>query len=344
MMKTENKPELSIIVPVYNVDEYIRDCLNSIKNQTFKNWECILIDDGSTDFSSKICDSYARKDDRFKVIHQKNKGVSAARNVGIDMSAAPLISFIDPDDFVSLNYFELLISPFSDNNIDVTVSRISTVQENGTESFLGFGSNYISEFIRKNICPRKMTNNTEVINELCENLFSCVSWGKIYKRSLWGEAKFPIGIDLGEDMMTVPAVIIKASGAGNVPDAVYYYRQREKSLLHGTVTKERYEKDLAASQEMVRQLTEYAPQYKQKFKRLKFQYDFGCYMAYIDSNPNAKQSSILFALKDVSGVETYKDFINLMIGKNQDKEEEKTNDYQENGTRKINPGGVQSES
>lgn len=147
MMKTENKPELSIIVPVYNVDEYIRDCLNSIKNQTFKNWECILIDDGSTDFSSKICDSYARKDDRFKVIHQKNKGVSAARNVGIDMSAAPLISFIDPDDFVSPNYFELLISPFSDNNIDVTVSRISTVRENGTESFLGFGSNYISEFI-----------------------------------------------------------------------------------------------------------------------------------------------------------------------------------------------------
>lgn len=322
-MKTVNKPELSIIVPVYNVDEYIRECLDSIKNQSYKNWECILVNDGSTDWSGKICDSYARKDDRFKVIHQVNRGVSAARNVGIDMSAAPFISFIDPDDYISLDYFELLMSPFSNSKVEVTVARFNLVQENGMENSADFCINTFETLLRKNFFPKKMVSNADVVTEICNNLFSCVSWGKVYSKRLWGEAKFPEKIDLGEDMMTVPAVIVKASGAENVPDAIYFYRQREKSLLHGTVTKERYEKDIAASQEMVRQLTEYAPQHKQKFRSLKFMYDVGCYKNYIGSNPDAEQCSTLFALKETSGIESINDFIALVTGKKQNNEEEK---------------------
>ena len=102
-------PELFIIVPTYNVDPYLNACLDSIAAQSFRDWEVILVDDGSTDFSGIICDSCSRKDSRFHVIHQKNAGVSAARNAGIDVATAPLLAFIDPDDFVSTNYFELTL-------------------------------------------------------------------------------------------------------------------------------------------------------------------------------------------------------------------------------------------
>lgn len=342
MMKSENKPELSIIVPVYNVDEYIGECLDSIKNQTYTKWECILVDDGSTDWSGKICDSYAKKDDRFKVIHQANKGVSAARNVGIDISAAPIISFIDPDDFVSVNYFETLMLPFSKNDIDVTVGAFHFVNENGEEGILDRFSASLENKIKTS--RKTMADNVAVIEGVCDNLFSCVSWGKIFRKTLWGKARFPAGIDLGEDMMTVPAVIIKAKGAEIVSDAKYYYRRRKKSLLHGNVTKERFEKDIAASHEMVRQLSAYAPRYHKKFLRLKFLYDCGCYTNYIASNPHTQKGSTLFALKENFGFETYSDFIDLMAGTEQLTEEEKTNDYQENSNRKINPGGVQSEN
>lgn len=95
------RPELSIIVPVYNVEPYLEECLNSVLHQTFLDWECILIDDGSRDWSGYICDNYGKKDKRFKVIHQKNAGVSVARNRGIEFASAPLISFVDPDDYIS---------------------------------------------------------------------------------------------------------------------------------------------------------------------------------------------------------------------------------------------------
>lgn len=126
-------PALSIVLPVYNVDPYVNACLNSIVVQTFRDFECILVDDGSTDFSGVICDSWARKDSRFKVIHQENAGVSAARNVGIEAATAPFLAFIDPDDYISPNYFEALVSDLRRVGADVAVAHIRYVGENGKE-------------------------------------------------------------------------------------------------------------------------------------------------------------------------------------------------------------------
>lgn len=287
-------PELSIIVPVYNVEAYIEVCLNSISEQTFTDWECILIDDGSKDWSGFICDNYSKRDDRFKVVHQKNAGVSAARNVGIELATAPYISFIDPDDYISLNYFEDSITELKRNKAALSIGVTRWITEKGIKypNILGL----FEGEIRKDKY-RYMRTNATVIEALSINFFSCVCWGKIYKRSLWGEARFPVGIDLGEDMMTVPQVIIKAKSAVSVPSATYFYRQRERSLLHGTVTRERFNKDLAASAIMREQLASVSPENKEDFGFLKLFYDIGCCANYVKSGSDEPHGSVLGELQ-----------------------------------------------
>lgn len=114
-----NNPSISVIIPVYNTEPYIRDCLDSVVNQTYANFEVILVDDGSTDQSGTICDEYALKDNRFKVIHQENQGVAIARIVGFDNSRGELIAFIDSDDYVSSDYLEQLSKPILNDGADI---------------------------------------------------------------------------------------------------------------------------------------------------------------------------------------------------------------------------------
>ena len=296
MSDSPNAPELSIIVPVYNVEPWITQCLDSIQRQTFESWECVLVDDGSPDLSGRICDSFARRDNRFRVIHQKNAGVSAARNTGIDAAFAPLLTFIDPDDFISEKYFELLIQEMRRINADIAVSSFFEVESNGNEG--GYQLiNRIERYRRSHSSTKEMIGNAAVVSGVANNTFSCVSWGKVYRCELWGDARFPTGVDLGEDMLTVPGIIIKAKNAVSVPGATYFYRVREKSLLHGTVTPTRLQQDLQASAQMLRQLEEHAPDRKEDFLRLKLQYDIGCAFNFLQSNPSIRRGkSMLYAL------------------------------------------------
>ena len=293
--KLDLPPKLSIVIPVFNVDEWLSDCLKSIQAQTFTAWECLLIDDGSTDISGIICDNFAKRDTRFRVIHQENQGVSKARNVGIKMATASFLTFIDPDDFISTNYFESQITEMQKTKADVSVAAFFETEEDGTEGRYSL-LNVVSQNSREKSYQRFMQNNKMVVDALCGNLFSCVSWGKIFRRSLWAEARFPVGVDLGEDMMTVPAVIVKASSAVSIQEAVYYYRQRRKSLLNGTVSKERLQQDMWASSKMVEQLTAYLPERKEAFEWLKMQYDIGCINSFRKSNPDEPKRSILKTL------------------------------------------------
>lgn len=285
-----NTPQLSVILPIFNVDRWLPECLDSIRAQTFTDWEALLVDDGSTDFSGVMCDNYARRDPRFKVIHQRNRGVSAARNAGIEASTAPLLAFIDPDDFLNECYFSELISEMRRVDADVSVCTHSYVDENGV-------SNPVYEFMeRKNAAFKRdrefaeMLNNEDVVRGVYNNIFSCVSWGKVFKRELWGTARFPEGVDLGEDMLIIPFVIVKANRTVCAPKAIYYYRQRKKSLLHGSVSEERYLKDLAASSAMLEQLCEHSPENRDNFRALKLQYDFGCFSNFFQTNPKNARS------------------------------------------------------
>lgn len=289
-------PELSIILPVYNVQNWIGYCLDSIAEQSFTDWEAILVDDGSKDLSGVICDSYSRRDPRFRVIHQQNAGVSAARNTGIDAANGALISFIDPDDFISADYFRLLIGSLHDAGADIAQAFIREILESGEEGQLKI-FNDIEKYRKGPLFI--MPNNAAVMDALCLNLFSCVSWSRVFTRDLWENARFPIGIDLGEDMMTVPPVIARAKSAVYVPDAVYSWRQRRKSLLHGTVTEERFERDLLASSEMVQQLTELHPTRREKIELLRFSYDVGCLANFLMSgNRRKRKASRLFIMND----------------------------------------------
>ena len=111
---------ISIIIPVYNVEQYLSRCIDSVINQTYKNLEIILIDDGSTDDSGEICDEYALKDNRIKVMHKQNGGVSSARNEGLDISKGNYIGFIDSDDFIEKDMYEFLYDLLTKNNCDIS--------------------------------------------------------------------------------------------------------------------------------------------------------------------------------------------------------------------------------
>ena len=122
-------PLISVIVPVFNVETYVSRCISSILNQTYKNLEILLIDDGSTDSSGKICDSFAEKDTRLNVIHCKNHGVAAARNRGIEISKGTYISFIDSDDFIELDFYEYLMNLVRTTNCDVAYCSYRRIPE-----------------------------------------------------------------------------------------------------------------------------------------------------------------------------------------------------------------------
>ena len=128
----EKEEELiSVIVPVYNVEKYLEKCIDSIINQTYQNLEIILVDDGSTDGSGKICDEYSRKDNRIKVIHKENGGLSDARNIGIKNANGGLIGFIDSDDYITENMFEVLQKDLRKYNADISSCDIQNVNEAG---------------------------------------------------------------------------------------------------------------------------------------------------------------------------------------------------------------------
>ena len=123
-------PVLSIIVPVYNVEQYLGKCLDSIKNQSFKDFEAILIDDGSTDGSGAICDEYAARDNRFKVIHQENKGVSNARNVGLELAIGQYFGLIDADDQIEPDMYENMISTAKEYMADIVTCDYRQINGN----------------------------------------------------------------------------------------------------------------------------------------------------------------------------------------------------------------------
>ena len=125
-----NLPLISVIVPVYNVEPFLKKCVDSIVLQTYANLEIILIDDGSPDKCPEICDAYARKDNRIKVVHQENGGLARVRNVGIENATGDYITFIDSDDFVAPNYVDFLYKGIFENNADMSIASFSVCKEN----------------------------------------------------------------------------------------------------------------------------------------------------------------------------------------------------------------------
>lgn len=284
-----NSPELSIIVPVYNVDEWLQECLDSIMAQTYKNWECIMIDDGSTDWSGMICDNYSKTDNRFRVIHQSNKGVSAARNKGIEESSAPFLSFVDPDDYISQNFYNVLISKMKNEYAQYSVSFSYILTEYNAETYDLFNKYRLQKHNRHS---EVFAGNANVIQNI-RHLLTYGCWGSVYHRKLWEGERFPINIDLGEDLAIIPKIIAKADKAVYSNETTYFYRVRENSLLRKPISKDRYINCLKAGNQMFSSCKNIDVQSGNTFTSLKTDSVIEMYARYLASSPDITGSKLL---------------------------------------------------
>lgn len=224
------KPKISIIVPIYNVDKYLRQCLDSIKNQTFTNWECILVNDGSTDSSPKICDEYATADLRFKAVHKPNGGVSSARNAGIAAASADLIGFVDPDDWTEPEMFEKLYNLISEYDADI--AQIGYIKEYK-------GRHSTKHFVKQT----EILDGDKAIREFSFDKIPNYLWNKLHRRSIM-TCKFPEGRTF-EDLYVYGHWLLNVKKMVLDPTPLYHYRMRKGSIVHSNTWQKRYDYLLA---------------------------------------------------------------------------------------------------
>ncbi len=213
------KSLISVIVPIYNVEKYLDRCIKSIVNQTYQNLEIILVDDGSTDNSGKICDEYVKKDDRIKVIHKENGGLSDARNVGIENATGRLIGFVDSDDYIDKDMFELLNTDLTKYDADIAICNVKKENENA-ELLEECGLEEIRVF-----------NKKEALKLLIKDLIKSYAWNKLYKIELFAKVRFPVGKTM-EDVATTYKIFEKAEKIVFEGNTYYHYINRNESILH----------------------------------------------------------------------------------------------------------------
>lgn len=217
-----SKPLLSIIVPVYNVEKYIERCIKSILNQSFTNFELILVDDGSPDNCGKICDEYKNKDKRIKVIHKKNGGLSDARNAGIEIAKGEYIAFVDSDDFINKYMYEILYKNEKKLDADISICNFKMVCENDR----------IDENILISSEDVKVYDRNEALNKLYgnENLQFIVAWNKIYKKELFLNIRYEYG-KCHEDEFIIHKLIYKSNKVVSCSEKLYYYFENDSSIM-----------------------------------------------------------------------------------------------------------------
>lgn len=221
--------KITVIVPVYKVEEFLRRCIDSILEQSFQDFELVLVDDGSPDTCPQICDSYAETDDRIVVIHKQNGGLSDARNAGIDWamehSNSEWLAFVDSDDYLHSDYLRILLETANRELADLVVC----------------------DFFRVN-------NQDEIIEEK-RHFFTCVeedkdrlfeylsldwhigtAWNKLYQKAIFAQLRFAVG-KIHEDSFIIHHVLWNCHRAAFVPNRLYYYRQRESSIMATETTK-----------------------------------------------------------------------------------------------------------
>ncbi len=210
---------VSIIVPVYNVENYLERCLNSIVAQTYKNMEIILVNDGSKDNSKEICKKFQKSDNRIKYIEQENQGLSAARNNGLNASKGKYVIFIDSDDFVNINFVKELYMALINTNSDIAICNYKKVFDSTVDMYKK-DNGLIQSFTGKN----KFYN---LYND--KSTITTVAWNKIYKREIFKNTKYPVG-KVHEDEFVIYDVLNNAKKITYTSCEYYYYFQRENSI------------------------------------------------------------------------------------------------------------------
>lgn len=210
--------DLTVIVPVYNVESYLERCINSIIEQTIPIKKILLIDDGSTDGSGAICDEFARKHENISVIHQDNKGLAETRNVGMANIDTELIGFVDSDDYISNDMYEILVRELKEENADIAACGICTEKEDGSQY-----SRFENEI-------HKVMTTKEALIELNSYMYIGVPfWNKVFRRKVLEGIRCPAG-KLCEDYYVMHKIIAKAKTITYTSKPLYHYIQRENSI------------------------------------------------------------------------------------------------------------------
>ena len=214
---------ISIIVPIYNVEQYLEKCINSILNQTYTNLEIILVDDGSPDNSGKICDEYAKKDNRIKVIHKENGGISSARNTGLKVARGAYVGFIDSDDYIEKDMYEILYKNVKKENADISICSNYDIYKN---KIIG---------TKKQGIYTVMTPEETIIKMNSFGYFGFPVWNKLYKKELFYDLRFLTDKKTCEDWYFLYEVICKCKKIVYQSVPKYYYCLRENSLSQSNV-------------------------------------------------------------------------------------------------------------
>lgn len=213
---------ISVVVPVYNVEKYLRRCVDSIRKQTYKNIEVILVDDGSTDSSGALCDQLAKEDTRIRTVHQENRGLSEARNTGIANMHGNYVAFIDSDDFISNFFLERLYTACVENRAEIAICDYLKGEYNTIDSTVGTGSTNISCLDAKDMLSSWHSNYTDI---------ETVAWNKLYKASIFLDKgiRYPAGV-LHEDVMTTHLCVNACEKVAIVNEKLYLYYVRENTI------------------------------------------------------------------------------------------------------------------
>lgn len=224
---------ISVIIPVYNVEKYLERCIVSIINQSYKNLEIILVNDGSTDNSPVICDEYAHNDKRIKVIHKKNGGLSDARNTGIKICQGNYICFADSDDYISIDMIKNLYSSIKDTQLKMAICNLKAIDDEG------------NDLIESKNSPIK--DGVFTANELLPKIYQelgwyyIVAWNKLYHRSLFDNIEFPYG-KIHEDEYVIAQLMIEAQKISCISNEEYMYvYQRNGSIMSKKNANEQYD-------------------------------------------------------------------------------------------------------
>lgn len=216
---SQEKALISIIIPVYKVEKYLEKCIQSVINQTYKNIQIILVDDGSPDNCGKICDEYAERDQRIEVIHKSNGGLSDARNKGLEIAKGEYIGFVDSDDYIEADMYEVLYNLLKQYNADVSICNFYTVSQE--KIAIKNADNGIKEY-----------NRIEILKEiLLDNNIQSYAWNKLYKKELFDEIKYPVGKKY-EDIGTTFYLLEKCNKVVVTGKPEYYYINRQDSIVN----------------------------------------------------------------------------------------------------------------
>lgn len=205
---------ISVIVPVYKVEPYIHQCIDSIIKQTYKDLEILLIDDGSPDNCGTICDEYAKQDSRIKVFHTENRGLSAARNLGLKEAKGEYIGFVDSDDWIEPYMYEKLFEAIQENKADISFCGYWKEYDSATETFDYPKTVFTRQEALSTLLDRKMENNV---------------WNKLFSKELFQEIHFPEGRNY-EDSYIMHVIMGKAKRIVTIPDVYVHYRKRAGSI------------------------------------------------------------------------------------------------------------------